>query len=60
MKASAFLNLPMQSRMLRIIDLHAIDTEVVFICLRVLGVNQGQGDERAAVVLPRSQYGQFI
>src|SRR6185295_1810327 len=42
MKASAFLNLPVQAGSVRVVDLDAINAEVVFLRDRVLSVDQRQ------------------
>ena len=60
MKAPAFLNLPMQTCTLGIVELHAIDAEVVLLRDWMLCVNERQRDERSAVFLPRCQHGQFV
>ena len=59
-KAAAFLNLPVQPGCLSIVDLHAIDAEVVLFGHRIFGVNERQSDKRAAVLLPRREHWQLI
>src|ERR1700674_850189 len=60
MKAAPFLNLPMQPRRLRIVDLHAVDAEVVLPGRWVFGVDQRQRDEGPTVFMPGRQRGQSI
>ncbi len=60
MKAAAFLNLPMQPRGLRIVNLHAVDAEVVFLRDRVLGIDQRERDEWPTVFVPGCQCGQSV
>src|SRR5262252_4568211 len=60
MEAPAFLNLPVQAGGIGIVDLHAIDAEIVFPCLRMLGINQWQGDKRATILLPGGQHRKFV
>src|SRR6185503_1836198 len=60
MKAAAFLNLPVQPGRVRIVDLDAIDAEIVFLRDRVFSVDQRQRDEWSTVFLPRRQHGQLI
>src|SRR6185369_8625569 len=52
MKAAAFLNLPVQPGRVRIVNLHAIDPEVVFPGDWMFGVDEWQRYERAAIFLP--------
>jgi hypothetical protein len=52
MKAAAFLNLPVQSGRVRIVNLHAIDAEVVLLRDWMFGVDKGQGNEWAHIFLP--------
>ena len=51
MKAAAFLNLPVQPGCVRIVNLHAIDAEVVFLRVDV-GVDEWQRNEWAAIFPP--------
>jgi hypothetical protein len=60
MKAAAFLNLPMQARRARVVNLHAVHAKVVLLRFRVFSVNQRQRKERAAVFLPGRQHRQSI
>src|SRR5439155_4341368 len=60
MKAAAFLNLPMQARGFRVVNLHAIDAEVVLLRRRMFGVDEWQSDERPTVFLPRGQHRKLI
>src|SRR5690349_5735984 len=60
MKPAAFLDLPMKPRRFRVVDLDAIDSEVVFLCDRMLGVDERECEKRTAVFLPRRQHRQFV
>ena len=60
MKAATFLNLPMQPRGLRIVDLHPVNAKIMFLCDWVLGINQRERDEWAAVFMPGSEHGQLV
>ena len=60
MKAPAFLNLPVQSGGVRIVNVHAINAEVVFLRHRMFGIDQRQRNKRPAVFLPGSQDRQFV
>ena len=50
----------MQPGGLSVVNLHAINAEVVFLSERIFGVDQRQRDEGPAVFLPRREHGQFI
>ena len=52
-KAAALADLPVHSRRPRVVDLHPIDPEVVAGAVGILGVDEGQSQERAAVLGPR-------
>jgi hypothetical protein len=45
---------------MRVVDLHAVDAEVVFLRYRVLGVNERQRDEWPTVFLPGCQHRQLV
>src|ERR1051325_5860386 len=60
MKPSTLLNLPVQTRRSRVINLHAVDAQIVFLRRWVFGVHQRQGDERPAVFVPRRQHWKLI
>ena len=60
MKASAFLNLPMQSGRRLVINLHAINAEVVLLRQRVFCVNQRQSDKWPTVFLPGGEHRQLV
>ena len=60
MKATAFLNLPVQAGCLRVVNLHAIDAEVVLLRDWMFGVNQRKRDEWPAVFVPRREHGKLI
>ena len=49
---AALADLPVHAGGVRAVDLHAVEAEVVPLALRVLGVDQGQGQERPAVLGP--------
>src|SRR5262249_40902283 len=59
MKAAAFLNLPVQSGRMRIVDLHPVNAEIVLFSYRMLGVDQRQSDEWTTIFLPGRQYRQL-
>ncbi len=59
-KAPAFMDLPVQSGRLRIVQLHAIHTEIMLVCDGMLCVDERQGDERPAVFLPCCEDGQPV
>ena len=52
MKAAAFLDLPMQAGSFPVVNLHAINAQVVFPGKRILGIDQRQRHEGAAVFVP--------
>src|SRR5262245_39972917 len=60
MKPAAFLNLPMQTCGRRVINLHAIDAEVVLLRGRMFGVNERQRDEWSTVFLPGGNHRQLL
>ena len=60
MKAATFLNLPMQSRGPRIVNLHPVNPEIMFLGDWVLRIDQRERDERAAVFMPGSEHGQLV
>ena len=60
MKAAAFLNLPMQTRVPGVVNLHAIDAEVVLLRNWIFCVDQRQCNEWSAVFLPRRQHRELI
>ena len=53
-----FLDLPVHAEGVRIVPLDAVDAEVVLAAVRVLGVDERQGDEVAAVLGPGLDQGQ--
>ena len=59
-KAAAFLNLPMQTRSRGVVNLHAIDAEVVLLRRRMFRIDERQSDERPTVFLPGSQHRKLI
>src|SRR6185369_1197754 len=60
MKATALLNLPMQSRRTCIVDLHSVDAEIVLLRDRIFSVDQRQGDKRTTILLPCSEHGKLV
>src|SRR5688572_19722520 len=60
MKPAALLNLPMQTGSFGVVNLHAIDAQIVLLRSRMFRVNQRQRDEWPAVFLPRGDNGQTI
>ena len=60
MEAAALADLPVHARRARSMDLHPVDPEVVAAAARVLGVDEGQGHEGAAVLRPAGQDGQAV
>ena len=54
-KSSSLLDLPMHAGGSGVIDLQAVNSQVVTSIAGVLGVDQGQGNERTAVFFPRGQ-----
>src|SRR6516165_1639548 len=52
MTRSHFLQLPMHSCCLRVINLHAVHTDVARVAIRVLRDDAGQSDEAAAIQRP--------
>src|SRR6185369_3681008 len=59
-KATALLDLPVQSRGMGVVDLHSVDAKVVLPGDRVLSVDQRQSDKRTAVLLPRGEHGELV
>ena len=53
MKAAAFLNLPVKSGVISIVDLNSINAQVVLLCYWMLGVNKWKSDEWSTIFLPR-------
>src|SRR2546430_2621698 len=60
MKAATFLNLPVQPGRPRIVDLHPVNPQIMFLCDWVLGIDQRERDEWAAVLMPGSEHGQLV
>src|SRR5437016_12448348 len=60
MKAAAFLNLPMQPRGPRIVDLHPINPQIMFLCDWVFRMDQRERDEWPAVFVPSRKHRQLI
>src|SRR6202035_2247163 len=59
-EASPLADLPVHAGRARAVDLHAIDAEVVPLALRVLGVDERQGEEGAAVLRPGGEDGEAV
>src|SRR5207237_6452200 len=60
MKAATFLNLPMQPRGPRIVDLHPVNPQIMFLCDWVFRIDQRERDEWPAVFVPSRKHRQLI
>src|SRR2546425_4390445 len=60
MKAAALLNLPMQPRGPRIVDLHPVNPQIMFLCDWVFRIDQRERDEWPAVFMPSRKHRQLI
>src|SRR5437763_7363830 len=60
MKATAFLNLPVKARGFLVVNLHAIDAEVVLPRRRMFGIDERQSDERPTIFLPGRRHRELI
>ena len=59
-EAAALVYLPVHAGGLRVEALHSVDAEVVSARRGVLGVDERQREEGAAVLLPCCEHGQFV